>query len=114
MRARRSAAKRHRDEGWHSRLLCRGADRLWIDHLLITRVIAVHSSDTGRSMCRIAVGLVQAQAMLPEPAMQDIGIHAMFTGRGSDGCAGLQARGDQIGLELRAVDPACAGDRVAR
>ena len=52
--------------------------------------------------------------MLPEPAMQDIGIHAMFTGRGSDGCAGLQARGDQIGLELRAVDPACAGDRVAR
>ena len=59
----------------------------------------LHSSVTGRSMCRIAVGLVQAQAMLPEPAMQDIGIHAMFTGRGSDGCAGLQARG------MRAVNP---------
>ena len=48
--------------------------------------------------------------LVPEPAVQDIGVHAMFTRCGGNGCAGLQARGDQIGLELRAVDPACAGD----
>ena len=78
------------------------------------RLINTCEAGSGQDGIAARLRLVQAQAMLPEPAMQDIGIHAMFTGRGSDGCAGLQARGDQIGLELRAVDPACAGDRVAR
>ena len=88
------------------RLLRWGADRLWLDHLLIK----VHSDVASRNMCRIAGGLVQAQAMLPEPAMQHIGIHAMFMRCGGNGCAVLLAGGDQRGLELRAVDPAYAGD----
>ena len=62
----------------------------------------------------IAGGLVKAQTMLLEPAMQHIGIHAMFTRRGGNRCAGLLARGDQFNLELRAVDPARAGDTGAR
>lgn len=52
--------------------------------------------------------------MLLEPAMQHVGIHAVFTRRGGNRCADLLARGDQFSLELRAVDPARAGDRVAR
>ena len=62
----------------------------------------------------IAGALVQALTMLLEPAMQHVGIHAMFTRRGGNGCAGLLARGDQFSLELRAVDPARAGDTGAR
>ena len=65
-------------------------------------------------MRRIAGALVHAQTILPEPAMQHIGIHAMFARRGGNRCAALLARGDQFNLELRAVDPARAGDRVAR
>jgi hypothetical protein len=34
----------------------------------------------------------------------------MVTRRGGNGCAGLLAGGNQLGLELRAVDPACARD----
>ena len=62
----------------------------------------------------IAGALVQALTMLLEPAMQRVGIHAMFTRCGGNGCAGLLARGDQFSLELRAVDPARAGDTGAR
>lgn len=40
--------------------------------------------------------------------MHHVGIHAMFTRRGGNRCAGLLARGDQFSLELRAVDPASA------
>lgn len=46
--------------------------------------------------------------------MQHVGIHAMFTRRGGNGCAGLLARGDQFSLELRAVDPASAWVTGAR
>ena len=52
--------------------------------------------------------------VLLEPAMQHVGIHAMFTRRGGNGCPGLLACGDQFSLELRAVDPASAGDTGAR
>ena len=38
----------------------------------------------------------------------------MFTRRGGNRCAGLPSHGDQFNIELRAVDPARAGDRVAR
>lgn len=38
----------------------------------------------------------------------------MFTRRGGNRCARLQARGDQPGLELRAVDPARARNPIAR
>ncbi|HBO5257212.1 TPA: hypothetical protein L4W55_002574 [Pseudomonas aeruginosa] len=46
--------------------------------------------------------------------MQHVGIHAMFTRRGGNRCAGLAARSDQFSLELCAVGPARAGDRVVR
>lgn len=63
-----------------------------------------------RSMRRIAGRLEQAQAMFPESARQHIGIHAVLTRRGSNGCAGLLAGGNQLILELRAIDPSCARD----
>lgn len=89
-------------------LMRRGA--MCIDHWFSGRIDA-DRGDAGRSnMRRIAGGLVQAQAMFPEPAMQHIGVHAMLTCRGGNGCAGLLAGGNQLGLELRAVDPACARD----
>ena len=52
--------------------------------------------------------------VLLEPAMQHVGIHAMFTRRGGNGCPGLLACGDQFSLELRAVDPASACGAGAR
>ena len=57
---------------------------------------------------------VPAQTLLLEPAMQHIGIHAMFTRRGGDRCAGLQARGDQFDLELWRIGAARARHRIAR
>lgn len=65
-------------------------------------------------MCAIAAALVLAQTVLSEPAMQHVGIDAMFTRCGGNRCAGLLARGDQFSLELRAVDAALAQARVVR
>ena len=87
-----------------------GTNRLCIGHWLSRCIVAVRGDAGRNSMRGIAGGLVKAQTMLLEPAMQHIGIHAMFTRRGGNRCAGLQARGDQFSLELRAVDAACAGD----
>ena len=56
-------------------------------------------------MRRIAGARVQALTVLFEPAMQHVGIHAVFTRRGGNRCAGLLACSDQFSLELRAVDP---------
>lgn len=55
-----------------------------------------------------------AQTMLLEPAMQHIGIHAMFTRRGGNRCARLQARGDQFSLELWCIGAARARHRITR
>ena len=65
-------------------------------------------------MCAIAAALVLAQTVLSEPAMQHVGIDAMFTRCGGNRCAGLLARGDQFSLELRAVDAALARATVVR
>lgn len=43
-----------------------------------------------------------AQTMLLEPAMQHIGIHAMFTRGCGNRCAGLQARGISSALNYGA------------
>lgn len=77
-------------------------------------IVAVRSDVARNWGCHIAVDLVPAQTMLLEPAMQHIGIHAMFTRRGGNRCTWLQACGDQLGLELRAVDPTRARDGIAR
>ena len=95
-------------------LMCWGANRLWIDHGLSRCIVAVRGDAACNSMRRIAGALVQALTVLLEPAMQHVGIHAMFTRRGGNRCAGLLACGDQFSLELRAVDPASAGDAGAR
>ena len=96
------------------RQMRRGTNRLCIGHWLSRCIVAVRGDAGRNSMRGIAGGLVKAQTMLLEPAMQHIGIHAMFTRRGGNRCAGLLARGDQFNLELRAVDPARAGDTGAR
>ena len=85
--------------------MCWGANRLWIDHGLSRCIVAVRG-DAG--------ALVQALTVLLEPAMQHVGIHAVFTRRGGNRCAGLLACGDQFSLELRAVDPASAGGAGVR
>ena len=91
-----------------------GTNSLCIGHWL-SRCIGAVWGDAGRiSMRGIAGALVLAQTMLLEPAMQHVGIHAMFTRRGGNRCAGLLARGDQFSLELRAVDAALAQARVVR
>ena len=94
--------------------MCRGTNRLCLDRWRSSRIIAVRSDVARNSMRRIAGELVLAQSMLLEPAMQHIGIHAMFTRRGGNRRAGLLARGDQFSFELRTVDPASAGDTGAR
>ena len=75
---------------------------------------AVRSDVARNSMRRIAGALVQALAMLLEPAILHISIYAMFTRRGGNRCAGLLARGDHLRFDLRAVDPARAGDTGVR
>ena len=95
-------------------LMCWGANRLWIDHGLSCCTVAVRGDATRNSMRRIAGARVQALTMLLEPAMQHVGIHAMFTRRGGNRCAGLLACSDQFSLELRAVDPASAGGMGAQ
>ena len=48
------------------------------------------------------------------PPAKATGIHAVFTRRGGNRCAGLLACSDQFSLELRAVDPASAWGAGAR
>lgn len=88
--------------------MCRGANRLWIDHGLSRCIVAVPGNAACNSMRRIAGALVQALTMLLEPAMQHVGIHAMFTRRGGNLCAGLLACSDQFSLELRCIGAARA------
>ena len=113
-------AQCHGDEGGYGvgrhrmGLMCWGANRLWIGHGLSCCIVAVRGDATRNSIRCIAGALVQTLTVLLEPAMQHVGIHAMFTRRGGNGCAGLLACGDQFSLELRAVDPASAGGMGAR
>lgn len=113
-------AQCHGDEGGYGvgkhrmGLTCQGANRLWIEHVLSRCIVAVRGNAACNSMRRIAGALVQALTMLLEPAMQHVGIHAMFTRRGGNRCAGLLACGDQFSLEWRAVDPASAWGAGAR
>lgn len=116
LRVHRRRVQCHRDEGGHRAgkhrigLMRRGASRLCIDHWFNSRIDAGRGVAGRSNMGGIGGGLMQTQAMLPEPAMQHISIHAMLTCRGGNGGAGLLAGGNQLGLELRAVDPACARD----
>lgn len=95
-------------------LMCWGANRRWIDHGITSCIGAVRGDAACNSMRRIAGALVQALTVLLEPAMQHVGIHAVFTRRGGNRCAGLLACSDQFSLELRAVDTASAGGAGAR
>ena len=96
------------------RSMCRGTNRLCVDHWGSSRIVAMRH-DVARSWRRrIAGGLEPAQTMLLEPAMQHIGIHAVFTRRGGNRCAGLLARGDQFSLELWRIGAARARHRITR
>ena len=113
----RRRAQRHRDEGGHGagmRLMRWNTERLCSGHWLNHRIVAECSDVARNSVRRIAGALVLTQTVLLEPAMQHIGIHAMFTRCCGNGCAGLLARGDQLSLEMRAVDPASAWGTGAR
>ena len=92
---------------WNISRLCSG-------HRLNHRIASVHSDVARNCIRRIAGGLVLTKTVLLEPAMQHIGIHAMFTRRGGNRCAGLQARGDQLGLELWRIGAARARHRITR
>ena len=94
--------------------MCRGAHRLGVGHWHRRHIVAVRSDVARHSGRRIASDLVAAQTMLLEPAMQDIGMHAMFTRCGGNRCTGLQARGDQFSLELWCVGAAHARHRITR
>ena len=110
-------AQCHRDEGRNGTgmwPMCWGANRLCVDHWRSSRIVAMRHDVARNWRRRIAGGLEPAQTMLLEPAMQHIGIHAMFTRRGGNRCAGLLARRDQFSLELWRIGAARARHRITR